>query len=419
VTRSIRICASLILVLLNLGAAQGVAQNIAHHETVANRARPAFDPLGVRLGGFLLFPALDIEVAHNSNVFAVESPEEDDLVTRVKPKLSLESGWSRHGLILAADADIGRYNEFGNLDFDDYAISAEGRVDLRDSQLVALVQHDRAHRWRTDQNEPINAINPTEFTIDTFDLAYTYRPNRLIVRPRVTLDRFDFDDTRTTTGVINNDDQDRDVTTADLRLGYNVSADYALFLQGGIDSVDYDEQFDNEGFERSSEGYNVVFGSILGFSDITFGEAFVGYRSRDYDDPRYQTIDGPTFGIDLTWNVSGLTTVNGFGSQRIDPTTIIGAAGIDTTTLGVNVDHELLRNLILGLTFSTSTEDFDGIDREDDILHFRLHGNYLMNRYLSLKFGYDYQKRDNSGADAPVFRDYTIGTIFITLEGQI
>ena len=100
----------------------------------------------------------------------------------------------------------------------------------------------------------------------------------------------------------------------------------------------------------------------------------------------------------VTWNVTGLTTLIFSGSRRIDSTTIVGASGIDTTEFGFQADHELLRNLILNFDATVANEDFNGIDRDDDLKRFLVGGKYFMNRYLNLEFGYIYRDRDTSPA---------------------
>lgn len=138
----------------------------------------------------------------------------------------------------------------------------------------------------------------------------------------------------------------------------------------------------------------MVVGTTLDFSGETFGDIFVGYLSETYDDPRFDTIDGPSYGADLSWNVSGLTTVTVSGRREVEPTTVAETAGRDVVRFGLGVDHELLRNLILELRGSTATEDFVGTDREDTVRSARFSARYLMNRWVELKIAYSYTDRD-------------------------
>ena len=54
--------------------------------TVQDRERPDFDPLGIRAGSFLVFPELSVEGGYDSNVFATDDAEEDDLFSTIRPE---------------------------------------------------------------------------------------------------------------------------------------------------------------------------------------------------------------------------------------------------------------------------------------------------------------------------------------------
>ena len=88
-----------------------------------------------------------------------------------------------------------------------------------------------------------------------------------------------------------------------------------------------DQRIDNDGFQRDSNGTEFVVGTTFDASGTIFGEAYIGTRETEYDDPRFLTADGPTFGLDLTWNPSGLTTVELSASREIDSTTVTGVSG--------------------------------------------------------------------------------------------
>jgi hypothetical protein len=400
------------------------AQELERRETVAERARPALDPKGLPVGAFTLLPSLGLEVRHDDNIFATDTFEEDDLITLLRPEVRLQSNWSRHRVLVAGDAAIARYDEFDGEDYEDIRVWAQGRFDVRNGQADATLRHSELHEDRTSVDDR-RGIAPTEYSEDSLYAAYTYRPGRLLLRGSFDYQALDFDDTETLTGSVSNDDRDRDRTGLGLRAGYEMSPDYILFVEGKVDAIDYDQQFAdcdnpliNPCYERSSDGLEVVAGAMLDFSGRTFGEVYAGYIERDYDDARFGKADGPTFGADLTWNVTGLTTVEFSASRTIDSTTIIGAAGIETTRFGVSADHELLRNLLLSLDMSTTTEDFEGVDREDDIRSIELGARYLMNRYMYLSLGYRWRDRDSS-LTAPAGRDYSIQDLFLQIVGQL
>lgn len=405
------------VVLCVAGTGNGLAQQLERDNTVENRERPGLDAEGLPLGGFRLYPAVGLGLKHNDNIFASENIEQSDTATIVRPELDLTSESSRHRLTFGAEAELARYSDFGTEDYDDFDIYADGRVEIGKGRLQGELRHSALHEERTSPDDA-RGLEPTEFTIDEISGAYTWKPSRWMARLDGSYRQFEFEDSPALITPVDNSDRDREVSELGVRFARDMSPSYALYAEAKAKQIDYEQQFDRDGFERSSDGYSAVFGSLMDFSGQTFGEVFAGYLRMKYDDARFGTADGPTFGGRVTWNVTGLTTLVFTGSRRIDSTTIVGAAGIDTTEFGFEADHELLRNLILNLDLSYANEDFDGIDRDDDITRIMVGGKYVMNRYLNWEFGYAYHDRstspENSGA-----REFEVNQFFVHLVGQL
>ena len=407
-------CAALICIA---AGGNGIAQELERENTVADRHRPGLDAEGMPLGGFRLFPAVGLGLVHKDNVFATEAEEQSDTVIMVRPELELVSESSRHEATIGAEAELARYNDFDGEDYDDLDVYADGHLVLGNGRLQAELRHSDLHEDRTSADDA-RGIEPTQFTIDKVAGAYSWKPGRWMTTFDAGYRKFEFDDTAALIVPIDNADRDRDVTELGLRLAREMSPSYALYAEAKAKQIEYEQQFDRNGFERSSDGFSAVVGSLMDFSGQTFGEVFAGYLERKYDDPRYGTADGPTFGARVTWNVTGLTTLIFIGSRGIDSTTVAGAAGIDTTEFGFAANHELLRNLILNLDLSFANEDFDGIDRDDDITRAMVGGKYFMNRYLNLEFGYAYHDRSTSPANTGA-REFEINQFFVHLVGQL
>ena len=110
-------------------------------DTVATRARPELDPLGIRAGAFLVFPELTIEEIYNDNIFAENGDETDDFITSLRPEVTVESNWSRHALAIAGGGDFGFYAQNSDENYQDWFAATNGRFDV--SRDVGAVP-----RWR-------------------------------------------------------------------------------------------------------------------------------------------------------------------------------------------------------------------------------------------------------------------------------
>lgn len=413
--RLLRACCVLLICITVSG--EGMAQQLERENTVADRARPGLDADGMPLGRFRLFPAVGLGLVHNDNVFATKEMQQSDTATLLQPELRLMSESSRHRATIGAEADFARYSDFDGEDYDDFDIYAEGGFEIGNGRLQAELRHSDKHEERTSADDA-RGVEPTEFTLDKIAGSYSWKPGRWIAKVDGGYRKFEFDDTATLTTPISNADRDRNATELGFRLAREMSPSYGLYAEAKGQQIEYDQQFDDNGFERSSDGFSAVVGALLDFSGQTFGEVFGGYLRRDYDDARFGTADGPTFGGKVTWNVTGLTTLIFSGSRGIDSTTIVGASGIETTEFGFKADHELLRSLVLSLDLSLGNEDFEGIDRDDDVKSFLFGGKYFMNRYLNLEFGYLYRDRDTSPANSGG-REFEMSQYFLRLVGQL
>ncbi len=131
-------------------------------------------------------------------------------------------------------------------------------------------------------------------------------------------------------------------------------------------------------------------------SGITFGDVFAGYLVQDYDSGVLADIAGLTYGANLTWNVTRLTTGNLLVFRRVEETTQGLASGVVKTGANVSVDHELQRNLIVTLGGSFSAEKFKGATREDDYRILVASATYMLNRHFHLEFDYKYLNRNSN-----------------------
>lgn len=391
-------CTLILFVAYLLGGQFALSQEVARNETVADRDRPELDPSGVSLGGFQLFPQLGLTVGQNDNIFADGLTRRDDVIYVTAPEIRLESDWGTHALDLGVAAEDFRYVDFSTEDHTNFRAWVDGQLDIsRSSVLRAGAEHAVRHEGR-DSADDVRGLERTRFTVDSVETRYGLRPGVRKFNAGFGVDylRHDYDNVLGFDGPINNDDRDRKRIRATMRMGYDALPNNSLFFQTSVQSTEYDFQFDDAGFERSSNGYEFAVGTTLDYSGITFGEIFVGYLSHTYDDPRYADIDDFSFGAEVAWNISGLSTLTFGASRTVEPTTVTPAAGVLATMYRIGVDHELLRNLILSLAWSSVNDDFRGIERVDKVENAEFRARYLMNRRVEMVFGFNHTNRDTT-----------------------
>ncbi len=399
--RAHAMCHVLFVPCLLAGAVQVQAQTL---DTVTSRARPELDALGVRAGAFRVYPRVRLSQEWNDNVFAQRDASESDSITFLAPAVTARSDWNNHALNVDADAGIARYASNDAEDYEDYALSADGRIDVsREQELTAGVRREATHEARGSPDDA-RGFSPTPIDITTVFAGYEQRFNRVSFALRASSSRSDYEDVEGSSGVINNDDRDRTRHDLALTVDYTLAAGPRAFVRTRLNAREYESRTDDNGLERSSEGYELVLGVRLPPAGLYFGDLFLGYAAQDYDDPKLTTIEGVSGGANLSWLPTALTTVTATVFQDIRETVSPGASGVFATGLGLVVDHELLRNLLLQASLSTVDESYRGEAREDRYDALELGARYLMNRHFQLALRYRYDERESNTAAASEFK---------------
>ncbi len=389
--------------VLGLMLAAGVVTAAQHeplrHETVGTRARADFDANGMHARGFLILPSIEASVTYDDNVFVTDNNEQDDFITSIRPQVDVRSQWSVHELNLSAGADVRRHANESDENAEDFFVSLDGRVDVkRNTNMFGGASYRQLHESRGDPTGLAFSVEPVEYELLEGNVGIFHKFNRLSVRIEGDVADYKYDNatSKADGSTVIQDTRDRFQRRLTARAAYEIVPEYNAFIQGSINDRDYDRLQGASAFNRDSDGYEVVVGTEIDLTGIVFGEIFLGYREQEYDDPRFSNVSGMSAGGLVNWNLTGLTTVTAFLSRSIEETSIGGASGFFATTGGLNVDHELLRNVLLNANFSYTTNDYEEITREDDILNLGLGGTYLFNRYAQASLRYGYTRRDSN-----------------------
>jgi len=376
------------------------ADEVRRGDTVTTRPRIDYDPIGVRVGGFLFYSDLSVQESYNSNVFYTPSNTKGDWITAINPSLDLKSNWNQHALNFHADFDDVIYKRFSVNSFKDYSFGTDGRLDIyHDARAFAGFGYAVRHQPIYSPNNIPNTTSPIEYSDLSANLSGEKEFNRLSLRLDTNYDRYEYSDANLTAGGIsrlslNSYDEKR----VGLRTGYEFAPGRQVYVLTGGNFRNYDSSADINGFNRTSSGYTLAVGTKFDLTGVLFLDAFVGYRSQSYDDARLKSLSGVATGAQLTWNLTRLTTVTGSVSRDIQETILAGTAGYFATLIQGRVDHELLRNLILNVSAGYENDDFGNIGRTDNYYLAGTGAKYLINHNFWLSGGYNFAHRQSGQA---------------------
>lgn len=368
---------------------------------VRDRARPELEPLGFRLGSFLVYPTATLGLEFDDNLFRRAGERRDSLILRGIPAFRLQSDWNNHALDVSGSLDVGQNLSGETEHFVDGAIAVAGRIDVRrETQLFGGVLYEDLHE---DRGSPELGGTGAFSSLRrlTANAGIRQRWNRWMAIAEARYATLDFRDSSTLDSAgIDNSDRDRDVYIVAGRLGLEVLQGYEAFVRATLNERAYRSAVDGFGIDRDSSGYEAVAGVALELTPLLSGEAYVGYREQYYVDPRLEASAGITFGAKLTSNIGPLTTLKLEIDRDIEDTNLTSGSGFFDTTVRLSADHELLRNLVLSGALEYSWQDYQGIDRSDDVLRATVAANYTMNRYLTLGLVCDHEERQSTGRAA-------------------
>ncbi len=369
--------------------------------SVLERTRPDYNPLGIRARSFLIFPSIGLLGEYDDNVRATDNDEEDDYSLSVVPRIAARSQWSRHELNVITFGDFAFFANDSDNNYQDFGIESEGLLEINSrNTLVANAGIQREHDDRDDPDE-INEDDVTEFWNAEAGASYRYSFNRFFVQPGGFAQRLDYQEA----GDVSNSERDRSLYGGNFRFGYTVTPRLDVFTQATyIRSVR--DTSDAGGRSNDNTRYIGTVGTNIDITGVIFGEAQIGYEYIEFDDDEFDSEQNPFAEAGITWNVTQLTSLlfSGSASQEDTNVTVDGeeASSRLEQDVGIEVQHELLRNVILEANGIYERDDFQGVDRTDNTFRTGFGVTYLLNRNLSLIANYNYSNR-NSDVDSAEF----------------
>ena len=355
-----------------------------------------YEPLGLRLGTFDVFPAIEAYGGYDSNPGARSSGSGSALVT-IAPELRAQSNWLRHEL----KADLrGSYNWYRDdltpsISRPQATGSVDGRIDVTRDTRIDL--GGRLLIGTDYPNSPNVQAGLSRLPISTTFggvAGIAHRFNRLDVGVKGTVDRTVWQKSSLVDGTTaDNNDRDLNQYGGTLRAGYELRPGVTPYVEGGYDKRVHDLTTDYFGYQRDSKAWLGRVGTTFELSRLLTGDVSIGYTKRTYQDTRLPDVKGLLFDASLLWTATSLTNVKLTGKTSVGESTVPGISGVLYRDVGLQVDHALRRWLIATVKFGFGFDLYQGSaaafaidsDREDQRYSLGFGLTYKLSRELWLK----------------------------------
>ena len=360
--------------------------------TVLERRRPEYDPVGLPLGSFRLYPQAEAGINATSNVFR-QNHGLDDVFAQLRGEAVLRSEWSRHQLVASGRVEQRWFAEYTSEDTTSYNLDMSGRFDVQTGVAVtASASQRRAFQERDAVEETIATGKPVQFDDQQATLGISYGPGRLAASLDGQYHRKNYHDTQTPAGAFLSEQfRDFESFTGRLRLGYEFSPDRLVYASLSHEKRDFRL--------ASTPGRDIAITEALGGiqGDITpliRGRLAVGYIVGDFKDPAVRSRKGVTFDAALTYLASELTSLSLTARRTIDNVDDIRVPAITVSNVQFQADHELFRNLIVGAGLSYRQADYVNSSQTNRSYGALASGRLLLDRKWQLKAEAAYRKSE-------------------------
>ncbi|MET0248472.1 MAG: outer membrane beta-barrel protein [Sphingobium sp.] len=385
---------------------------------VAEETHPAYRPTGLRIGAFDVYPSIEATTHYSTNVYLDNANRRGDAFLSLMPRLSLASNWARHRISVHANADIRRYARETLRDQDNFLVDVQARLDIASHwTLTASFQASRAteNPFAQDLAREIAVLS------QYVRLAPSVRLVRQVGRTRLTASverlRLDFDPIRLAGGVERTqDDRSRTITRVAVQGEYALSPGLSLYGQVNQDDTRYDRAPGDGNERRDSRAHLFIGGVNVDVAGLMRGSIGIGHTRRDYRGVARDEVRALSVQARVAIFPSPLTTVTVSAQRLVQDAALGDISAYRDTRAGLQIDHALLRNLLLSITATAARQRLLDDGRGTRLFVTTGSAFYQSNRWFGLGLTAQYNRSRPYARSFGLRSDEIVGMLSVRLR---
>ena len=369
---------------------------------VLDRWRPEYEARGIPVGPFTVKPLLRSSAGYSSNVTGSNEQPRDDAIFTVAPEVFANIDDADVNMSLGAGAEFRRFLRSKERNQDGYFVASALRYSvLQDWKLLGGADLRRTYEQNVSTGVPADAIEPVPITSAHAQLGVQWQVGRVRLTILGDFLRLDYGDVRLQNGGVSDQSyRDRTEWLGGGRVAYEFSPETSVFLEMDAKKVDYVEAEFAGQDNRDATQLRVLGGANLDVGALVRGRFAVGYSSRNYRSPLYDSLNGFVADARLQFFPSQISTVTLSGRRLIGESAILSSPGYFGTTLKLALDHEVRRNLLLNASAEYAGERYSLSDRRDKAAVASGGGRYTLSPGVGFGLQLTYTHRRSAGADS-------------------
>jgi len=326
-------------------------------DNVLTREQARLEEGGIRAGSFVIRPVIDADLIYNDNILADATQRDGDFIGIVRPQIEVESDWAVHQLELRGSYQRSAYFENPSEDASEFTLAAAGRLDISSDTRLNL---DADYRRQAEQRADLGSIRATaeraRLSSAGLRARLSQRFGRFALAVEGRASQWTYDDVALSNGqTLDQTFRDFTLASGSVQAGYYVSPLTQVFARVSYEARRYDLRPGEPGFDpltgvdRSADSTRFEIGLQRELNELITATVRVGYLDFAYPDPTVQDVEALSYFAAVRWNPTALTTVTLDAQRSLDESVSPNTAGNLRDELRLAVDHELLRQLIVGL----------------------------------------------------------------------
>lgn len=340
----------------------------------------AFEPLGIRLGSFILRPAIEFRTGYTSNAAGSPTGSPSGTLT-VAPDITLQSDWSEHALGFRLKGAYEYFTDTTVSPDPTLYVEANGRIDLPDDWALRLkADYDYETQSLDVLGYPIGADNPPG--VNTFDGGATLDGNfgLVLVELRGTATYTSYEDADIAGLTVDQSYRNNAYWSGAARVGYQVTPSVAPFVEAQLSTRQFSQPTDLFGYSRNSNGITIRGGLQYSADPVLKGEIALGWHHEQYVDAAYSSFDAPTIDASLIWSPSPLTEVTLTAATSVDPADDLTASSTLVYNVALSAQRFIRENFTLEGDVSWKRQHYIGTDLSDITYEAGIGATWKLNR---------------------------------------
>jgi hypothetical protein len=323
--------------------------------TVATRAHPDYDQTGVRVGLWTVTPTLNEGFGYDDNVSGTPDARGSPVIeTNAMVAAAADYGLTK--LNASAMVDDTEYLSQASQSYTNWSLAGGVSQDIDRDTLYVGGTYLNLNQTPRDLDAP-DLDSSLAFRVADLRADYRIDLSRAYVLPGIDVSSYNFDNGTAGGQPYVQSYRDRWVVSPTLEAGY----EFATRRRVVVVVRDTQSDFSHGVAGVARENFNdvsVLAGVAYDADGIIGFRLLVGYEQRNFASSAYKTISAPIVEGAATWTPTGLTTVKATVARYIEDSAAEATVGYTETALKLSVDHELYRNIILGLHGAVYLDDY-------------------------------------------------------------